>query len=85
VRSPEEYIIRTSQNKLSNSQLARSIQAESCCKCLQVAGDSHGPTICSKSVGCCLFLDRDILRRSMAEITCLIHIKRTLFNRMEVW
>jgi len=49
------------------------------------AGDSHGPVSCSKSVRCCVFGYRDTSWWTTAEISWLMDIKRTFFNRKDVW
>jgi hypothetical protein len=48
------------------------------------AGDSNGRKICSKSVQSCLYVYRDTLRRTTADISCLIDIERTFFNGKKV-
>jgi hypothetical protein len=48
-------LVRSSQNRTKNSQLAHSIQDESNCELLHVAGDTYGPADCNKSVRCSLF------------------------------
>jgi len=49
------------------------------------AGDSNGPVICSKSVRYCWFVCRDISWWITADISFLIDIKRTFFDRKDVW
>ena len=48
------------------------------------AGDSNGLAICSKSVWCCLFVYRDTSWWTAADISCLLDIKRTFFDRKNV-
>jgi len=55
---------------MSNSQLAQSTQNESCCISRQVEGVSNGPSMCRKSVWCCLVIYRDKSRWK----TCRTHI-----------
>jgi len=61
-------LIASCQNGISSSQHDCYTQDESCWIWLQVAGSSHHPTICNKSVWCRLFVDRDILQCKTAGI-----------------
>jgi len=67
-------------NGLSSNQHARYTQDESCWVWVQVAGVSHHFVICNKSVWCCLFVCRDTLWCTTAEITWLSDINCTLFK-----
>jgi hypothetical protein len=56
------------QNRISSSHDVPYTQDESCCVWPKVAGVSHHPTMCNMLVRCCVFVNRDKLRCTTAEI-----------------
>jgi len=72
------------QNGISSSQVVRYTQDESCCVWLQVSGIFRHPTIYNNSIWCCLFVSRDKLRCTTAEISWLSDMNRTFFEGKDV-
>jgi len=78
-------LLASSQNWMSDSQLARSTQDGTYWVQMQVAGDSNGPVMCSKLVPCRFFVYSDTLCWTTAEISSLMNINRTFFDWKDVW
>jgi len=68
------------QNEIYSSQHNRYAQDESYCVWLQVAGVSHHPAMCKKSVWCWLLGTRDKVRFMTAGIAWSLDINRMLFE-----
>jgi len=88
VGSPEDYIVRNKSrwNEWQPTCTFNSSWIRLCIAALRIAaGDSTRPSICSKLVRCCLFVCRDILWRTTADISNLNDINRTLFDEKDVW
>jgi len=77
--------LASSQNRMSDCQLAHCTQDKAYCVQLQAAQDFKGPAICRKSVRCSLFVFRDIIRWTTAEISSFMNLDRTFFDRKDVW
>ena len=77
-------LLASCQNGISSSQHVLYTQDESCCAWLQVARVCNCPVICNKLVWCCLFVYRDKLWSTTAEIAWLWDINRTLFKGKNV-
>jgi len=88
VGSPEDYIVshKSKWNKWQPTCTFNSSWIRLCIAALRIAaGHSNSTAICCKSVRYCLFVCRDILWWTTADISCLIDIKRSFLNRKEVW
>jgi len=77
-------LLASSQNGMRNSQLVHYTQDEYFCEQLQVAWDSNHPAICTQSVQCWLFIDRDICMWTADIRKYWIHINSTFFDRKDV-
>jgi len=88
VGSPEDYIVsyKSKWNKLQPTCTIDSSWFWLRIAALRIAaGDPNGPAIGSKSIRWCLFVCRDILWWATVDISFLIDIKRTFFDRKDVW
>jgi len=88
VESPDDYIV-SYKSKWNDWQPTWSINSSWILlriAALHIAARHYnGPTICSKSVRCCLFVYRDTSWWTTADISCLIDIKRTFFDGKDSW
>jgi len=72
------------QNGITSCQHVRYTEDESYWLKLGMAGISHSPNMCSMSVQCCLFVDRDKMQCMTADITWVSAIYRILFQGKDV-
>jgi len=75
----------STRNRINDSQLAHSTQDEALGVYLQAARDSNGLAICSKIVGCTVFVYHDILRGTRAENYRLRDTGRKYCDGKDVW
>jgi len=76
--------LASSQNGISNSQLAHCTEHASYCIWRQATGISHSPAICSKSVRCCLCVSRDKYRFTTADMSGLPEMISKFFDGKDV-
>ena len=88
VGSAEDYIVsyKSKWNEWQPTSTFNPNWILLCIGALRIAaGDSNVRAICSKLVQCCWLVYRDTSRWTIADISCLIDIKRTFFHGKDFW